>query len=264
MYYEGDPYSRYLHPLPPEGRALAKEADIVHTVGAGDFADNFRRAGASRVEWSPSRFDPASFGVKAATLDKRFDVVMIANRSRPRLPFRALPGASDRIRLVEYMQKRFGDRFAIFGNGWEGVSARGPLAFWDQEEAIGSSWITVNWDHYPKEPKYFSNRLPISLACGSIHITGYHPGYEEVFPDAAQFIHFATSPEEIVDQAAGILRTTTPLDRLDMAAQGRSWAHTELRADDQAAQWIAACGVELAKSHVQDAWRCEVSPSDEL
>jgi hypothetical protein len=263
IYYEGDPYSRYRHPLPSEAQAVAAAADAVVTVGDGQFRENFLRAGARRVEWSASRYDPWSFGTQQIPLDKQYEVVMIANRSNPRLPFRALPGARDRIKLVEQMQKQFGSSFGLFGAGWEGPSARGPLPFWQQESAIASASISVNWDHYPKERKYFSNRLPISLASGTVHVTGVHPGYDEIFDDN-EFIHFCRSPMDVVDRVRTLLNTVSREQFYERASAGRRWASDNLRADEQIASWLKLAGLQVDSTTMTEATKLEVQPSTEI
>lgn len=263
-YYEGDPYGRWVHRLPSEAKALASEADATFTVGDGEFRRNFETRGISNVIWSPSRFDPTTFGNNEIPVYKSLDIIMIANRHHPRIRARALPGAQERVRLVNYMQDRFGQRFAIFGSGWDGPSARGALPFLFQGEAIASASITVNWDHFPAETKYFSNRLPISLAAGSIHVTGDHPGYDEVFASAGDFIRFGSSPEAIGDICESILTTVTMEERHALALAGRDWVHRHLRADEQVADLIRAGGIKLPRDQVSKASGCAATPLQEF
>lgn len=233
IYHEADPYSRLLHPLPSEAREAGRAADVVFTVGRGTFAQNFRRTGSRDVRWLPSAYEPnrtVNFDRPPRT-ERPFEVVIVANRNRPRL--RGLPNWRERIRFVELMQQHFGSRLAVFGRGWEGPTAKGPAPFEAQDEAITSGWISANWDHFAAEDSYFSNRLPISLAAGSIHATTEHPGYRDLFRDAAgEFLLFATSPRALIDSIETVLDTTTTDERLRRIEAGRRFAAAEFRQDD--------------------------------
>ncbi|KGJ81792.1 hypothetical protein GY21_01605 [Cryobacterium roopkundense] len=259
VYHEGDPYGRFTHRLPAAARAAAKASDVAMTVGSGQFRRNLERAGAKDVRWAPHRYDPDSFGYFPINADRPYDFVMIANRSTPRFAFRALPGARQRLELVERMQEKFGSRFAIFGAGWEGPSAQGKVPFWQQEEAISSAWISVNWDHYPNEADYFSNRLPISLAAGSIHITGRHPGYREYFTDDLPFLRFADSPEHLVAVAEETLAGTSEDQRLSAIHAGRLWVDARLRADTQLVELLNAGGAQIDEAAGVEARRLDVA-----
>lgn len=233
IYHEGDPYTRFLHPLPPEARAAGRSADVVFTVGSGAFVRNFVSAGASDVRWLPHAFEQnrsAAFA-QPTRHERPFDIVIVANRNSPRL--RGLPNWRDRIRFVEDMQRTFADRLAVFGRGWTGPSARGPVPFEQQDEAITAGWISANWDHFADEPKYFSNRLPISLAAGSVHATTRHPGYEELFDTSTRrFLLTAPTRSGLIDSIGQYLDSSSTLDRLEAIEQGRAFAQSEFRQDE--------------------------------
>jgi hypothetical protein len=231
VYHEGDPYSRYLHPLPLSARAAGKAADVVFTVGTGAFAENFRSSGATDVRYSPSSFEPERFRAEMSG-SREHDIVIVANRNRPR--FRGHPNWRDRIAFVTYMQDRFRGRLAVFGNGWDGPGAMGPVDFSKQDEAIKSGWITANWDHYAAEASYFSNRLPISLASGSIHATTEHPGYRDIFSEVADdFITFRPTYSALADSVENILDSTSDVQRVAMGERARRFAFDRCRQDDQ-------------------------------
>lgn len=233
IYHEADPYSRWLHPLPSEAQAAGRAADVVFTVGKGTFAENFRRSGAKAVRWTPSAYEPnrSSNFVLPVRTERPYDVVIVANRNRPRL--RGLPNWRERIRFVEAMQGHFGDRLAVFGRGWEGATARGAVPFEQQDEAITAGWVSANWDHFAGEHSYFSNRLPISLAAGSIHATTEHPGYRDVFGDeTASFLLRARKPVELIALIENTLATTSQPARVEAIEAGRRFAARTFRQDD--------------------------------
>jgi len=258
VYHEGDPYSKYLHPLPLSARAAGKAADVVFTVGTGTFAENFRSSGAKDVRYSPSSFEPERF--RAETLGSReHDIVIVANRNRPR--FRGHPNWRDRIAFVTYMQDRFRGRLAVFGNGWDGPGAMGPVEFSKQDEAIKSGWVTANWDHYADEASYFSNRLPISFASGSIHATTEHPEYRKIFSEVAgDFITFAKSIESLGDSIEDLLARTSVSERLAMGERARTYAYRHCRQDNQLVAMLNFASSVVDPSAASDAWNLDSRP----
>ncbi|WP_161794227.1 glycosyltransferase family protein [Demequina sediminicola] len=229
VYQEMDPFAPVRNPLPDDAATAARHADLVLTSGAGTFVDNLRRTGAPRVEWIRQTCDIETFGAgDTDSWTPEFDVAVIANASRPRLPWRGHPGGRARRRFIEIASQEFGARLALYGNGWSGQSARGPVPFWEQGDALGTSWVSANWDHYPREPRYFSNRLAISLAAGGIHFTTHHPGYEDFLPVNAGFLHTADTPAELVAAIRTFLADVAPAERRALAGAGRHWARDNL------------------------------------
>ena len=255
IYHEADPYSRYLHPLPRSAQAAGRAADVVFTIGTGTFRENFVRAGASDVRWSPHVFEPERYPFRPVMEDpsREYDVVIVANRNTPR--FRGHPNWRDRIRFVELMQQRFGQRLAIYGRGWEGIGAKGAIDFSMQNQAIRSAWVSANWDHYAAEPGYFSNRLPISLASGSIHATTRHPGYDKIFPSHTEkFLILQDNIRGLTEDIAEYLSTTSPADRIAAAKDAQAFAYKNYRQDGQVVQllnakstWIDPVGASLRR-----------------
>lgn len=265
IYHEADPYSRYLHPLPRAARAAGRAADVVYTIGTGTFKDNFVRAGASDVRWSPHVFEPERYALTPVveTPTRDYDVVIVANRNRPR--FRGHPNWKDRIRFVELMQQRFGERLAVFGKGWEGVGAKGPIDFSSQDRAIRSAWVSANWDHYANEASYFSNRLPISLASGSIHATTRHPEYERIFNcDTSKFLIFGDTVKGLTRAIAEYLSSTTPSDRIMAAKEAQLFAYANYRQDDQVVELLNAKSPWIDPVRARLVREDTVSPLDEV
>lgn len=253
VYHEADPYSRWKHPLPREARMAARAADVVYTVGNGAFRANFVRAGAREVRWVPSIYSPGLFGTGPIPTGRRpYDVVMIANKNTPR--FRGLPNWRERIKFVEYLENRFGPRFAIYGRGWSGPSAAGPIAYRKQAEAIQSGWISANWDHFRREPWYFSDRLPISLAAGSIHVTSDHPGYSDFFVGASRFLLRSETFAGAGDAIERVLESTVAQDRLELAHLSRRYAAEHLRQDDQLVAMLNSFGEHIKPASARQAW----------
>lgn len=252
LYQEADPYTRWLHPLPASSRVAARFADVAFTVGSGVFAGNLRRAGAKRVAWTPSAFDPARIDREVGGPDRDVDVVMIANRSVAR--FRQLPSAGRRVRFVREAEQRLGDRFALYGRDWAGPSARGTVAYSNQTRVLRSAWMSATWDHFAGEPRYFSDRLAIALASGSVFATTRHPGYDDVFPADAPYLVTGRTPAELVSRMEDWFRRTSPAQRLEAEEAARRFAWSHLRQDDNLVLMLNAVGAGIDTGSAAAAW----------
>jgi hypothetical protein len=232
VYDERDVYGGNRKPFTPSMRTLSIEADILFLVGLGRYADLFRHAGATRIFYSPHCIDTLRFGHPWDPLTKRqFDVVMIGNIFRPTRMKPGLPGWKNRLQLAERLSELMGDRFALYGRGWDGLSsARGKLEFLKQEEALRESWLSVGWDYYDQTPFYFSNRLPIALMSGVAHVTNYQPGYEIMFQNGKELC-YAHSVEEMIEMVHYLL--SLPRSRLiEVGLNGQKFAKDNLATEN--------------------------------
>lgn len=243
---EMDPHHWWFKPLAPEARAAAAFADLVFVPGSGSFIRLMERAGASDVRWMPQPYDPGRFGLEPIRQETvRADVVMIGSRIKSRYaPLRGIPGASARRRAVAALDAEFGERFHIYGNGWGMRGAMGALPFDEQEQAIRTAWVSANWDHFAYEPDYYSNRLPISLASGTVHFTTRHAGFDRQFGDLP-FLKFVDRPEELAPTIRQYLVDTPPAERLEHARQARAYAEANHRQDAMIAVMLNGVGAAI-------------------
>lgn len=217
IYHEGDAYSRTIKRMNRQLRTILSESDLVFLVGLGDLAAMVRECGAKKVFYAPHAFDNIRFGKPwTPTLERSYDVVMVGNCGIGKIL--GVPGGRMRRKTALAMWKQFGERFALFGKGWEGLPcAKGLLPFKEQETVIRSSWVSVNWSHFDRIPFYFSDRLPISLAAGVPHITNYQPGYEHLFKHC-EGLYMVRSVEEAVETVNYLL--SLPRERLNQLGKG--------------------------------------------
>lgn len=230
VYHEGDVFGRWVKPLPAPVRALAAEADVVSLVGLGELASLFRAHGARRVVYSPHSYDSLRCDQPwTPTHTRRFDALLIGNRVTSRLPLRDMPGARERFALAETLHRQLGERFVVHGGNWgTRPYARGPLPFDQQEPAIREAWLTVSWDHFDQVPCYFSDRVPIAMAAGVVHVTNRQPGYEHLFPAGSGLLH-AGSVAELADLVDLLL--SRPRDELiELGQRARAFAREHLSA----------------------------------
>jgi hypothetical protein len=224
LYHEGDAYGRWVKRLPRATRRVMAAADTVALVGRGEFAELVRSAGARHVLYSPSHTDNVRFARPwEPTPERDFDVLMIGNRVRSRVPWGSMPGAATRVALVRALGHRFGERFALFGAGWHGfIGNRGPVAYEAQEVTQRRAWMTVSWNHFDHYDSYFSDRVPNSLISGVPHVTNHQPGYEQVF-GADPPLQWAHGVDELIAKVEHML-AQGPQPLIDLGRRAQAYA----------------------------------------
>lgn len=184
VFHEGDPFDRGIKRIDKPTVAVLRHAHLVLACGLGSLADILAEHCKTPVGWMPHCFVRSRFAERDPTAaEKVHDLVMIGNRgTRRRLKMLYVPGGRRRAEFARRLSGMFGARLALYGTGWSHLEAsRGKIPFFEQEAAIQSGRITVNWDHFDTIDYYFSDRLPISLAGGVPHVTSHHVGYDHIF-----------------------------------------------------------------------------------
>lgn len=264
VYHEGDAYDRFIKRIPSEMKSAAAQADVSFSTGASRQLEYLRSAGSQDARWTPQVFSAQDFGTTPIPSSRDHDVVMIANESSSRIPFRSIPGSKARVQLVRELSRRFGSRFAVYGRGWSGPSAKGPLDFLDQEAAVQSAWISANWDHYPSERRWFSDRLPISLAAGTIHVTSAHPGYTEFFGKGLGFLHYEKSVSDVLRRIEKVLDTGDEGMLMESMGRGRVFAHEKFRQDDNVVELLNAGAAGISPQRARSIWSTAAQAIEEF
>lgn len=263
--YEMDIYDRYRKRYPQELREAARLSDALFTPGASSQFEDYRRFGARHIYWQPSSFNPTDFGRRPIRGDRELDVVMIASDSSSRIPGWSIPGSRRRVRLVKELRAEFGDRFQLYGSGWSQSQSTGPIGFVEQEAVLQRARVSVNFDHYPREARSFSNRLPIAMASGSIHITSSHPDYESVFgPSTAAYLQHAQTVTQIVEKVSAKLSQLDKTSLVALGEQAREFAFANFREDDLLVSALEKARLTLDTRSTKHAWGIPVSPDIDI
>jgi hypothetical protein len=192
-YWEGDWYLAFRKPLPRAALRLMVGSDVVFLCGEGGLSKSIARAGAQDLRYVPLPTDHR-FGPIVQQGDFACEVVMVANRVRSRVPFKSLPGSIMRERVVRLFSERLGGRFWVYGHGWSGPSAQGPLGFVEQAQAYSAARVVLGTNNcYARF--YFSDRLPIAMSCGRPVVYYRDEGYEEIF-GADSGVYWFKTPEQ--------------------------------------------------------------------
>lgn len=206
----GDPFfDKFFRPSFPDMFIQAAEvADVVLTTSMGQSADHLaERAGCRTALWPPGACQ-TRFGAVARTAptDPDFRVVLIGSNNRPRNPLRSYHWYSRRReRLVRQLSRRFGDGFALFGHGWEGVRGwRGPVPYELQQEVCRKAEVVVGGVPFSPSRYYMSDRVFIQIASGVPFVDLRVEGVDSILRDGEHF-HLADSIEEVVDRCDDLL-----------------------------------------------------------
>ncbi len=216
-YDERDTYGYITKRLPKEMKDMVKRCDIVFLIASGKFAQMFYRLGCQNVCYLPNPTTLACFGKKwVPTAHREYDIVMIGNNSKRKIPFLRMPGSKQRENLARKLAQNFGPRFGLFGNGWnDNPSNCGPVDFLKQEETLRRSWIGIGHDHFHRYEMNFSNSLPISLISGIPYVLRRVPGIENLLVDGYHCRMYSH-----IDEAVDICHELLNAPQSDLKAMG--------------------------------------------
>lgn len=203
----GDPFGNFwVVPYPKSLLSLIKYTDVCFNAGLGRAAGYFKKKGAKYVYLLPHGYDNVSFGDEFPEVaEYKNDVVMIANQWTSRRPFASAPGASTRPALIKALEEEFGDRFALYGKGWDKFScSRGSIDFFEQTNVYNSSRVAIGLPQFSDIDYYESNRPFNTIATGTPYVSGYSSKFEEILMDRVH-CHYFKTPQEAVDKVKWLL-----------------------------------------------------------
>jgi spore maturation protein CgeB len=195
---ERDVYGKFAKRIPKELLFLASKCDVVFVVASGGWMyDQFKSSIKKKLVYLPHVCDDFYFE-KATPLptNKKYDVIMIGNLAKSRVPFKSMPGVFERIKVAKHLHKKHGSRFAVFGNGWDKYPfSAGPISFFKQDEVLMESNLSIGVDHFFSYRQYFSDRLPIALFSGIPHLSFLTPDIDLLFKEQEHIFYFGNCSE---------------------------------------------------------------------
>lgn len=206
-YWEGDMYQWPYKPFPPAAKRVARACDVVFIPGSSSFLQSLRHYGCQDIRYAPSPTDPGRFGdaIQLRQSEPEFDLVFIGNNPKSRLPFKTMPGTRWREQLVATLERKLRRRFAVYGVGWHGPCAQGPVPHERQGEAYARSRAGIGTNNL-NAAYYFSDRLPVSLTCGAVTLHNWETGLDRVFGHDAP-IRFFRNTGEAWEAVRSVLET---------------------------------------------------------
>ncbi|MBZ5583961.1 MAG: glycosyltransferase [Acidobacteriia bacterium] len=166
----GDPFGRWTKRVPECFRVASKLSDVTFLTGMGFIARQLVGCGSTNLVLMPHGCCQVRFASSPIpTSDPPdFDVVFIGGRNQSRNPLGHVFWVSRlRAALVKAFSKRYGRRFGLFGNGWNGnASWQGSIPFADQHEAYRKSAVVLGGMPGSFNDYYMSDRPFIAIASG--------------------------------------------------------------------------------------------------
>ncbi len=231
LYWEGDAWGRG-KPMTQPMRSWAAAAHVVFTVASSPQSDAFARSTRACVRpilqtYCQVQFEEAE-DKPPGTAAPAEDVVMIGSSIARLGVVSTVPGSFSRRRLVRQLQRESLSS-AIYGRGWNGPASRGPVPYREQIARLREAKVSTNWDHFPDHECYASDRLPISLLAGRVHVTTRHPGPTLYRTEGLVEVD---SVDDVVESVGRLLRL--PWDQLCELGRG-NWQYARHRLSDREA-----------------------------
>lgn len=255
--WEGDPWHKWAKPINSSMKGWLVASDIVFTHAREPHLSLFRRAGARDIRFTPPTYCHLMFGDAEQTdplhgVDPFYDVVVIGSRLSHWGGISRIPGAASRAKMVRGFQRLPDLRVAVYGSGWSGRGAKGLLPFSEQTGAIREGLVSSNWDHFPRHEDYASNRLPISMIAGRVHVTTEHPGSDWMPGEEAGV--FTEATVSAIRERVRELIATPIEDVLSLGKNAHKWARGRLSNRESARFLLAALDKRLLTGLPDDPW----------
>jgi len=252
LYWEGDAWGRG-KPMTAAMRSWAERSDVVFSVAGSPQTDEFIRLGARSARVILQTYCHVQFKEfeDCAPEDSlpSDDIAMIASSTARFGLISRVAGGTARVRAVRHLSRLRDLRMSVYGYRWNGAYARGPVAYGAQVGTIRRARISVNWDHFPSHANYSSDRLPISLLAGRVHVTTRHPGS---LPYATDALVEVSAVDTLADTVVSLL----DLPWEELYERGRAgWEYARYRLSDrEAARFILRAVDQRLPAPPSDPW----------
>jgi hypothetical protein len=259
LYLEGDAWARK-----NQRKSITEQmgwwmsiSEIVFSPAGEPQSSIFLENGAKKLLFIPPTYCHIQFAEAEKTPPKElnstdfFDFTMISNNTA-RIPFiSGLPGSSKRWELASRVHFNSKHTKNIFGYNWPKSWSKGYLDYKEQIFQIRLARLSLNWDHFDQYESYASDRLPISLLAGRVHITSKHPNMNWC-PGEMVGLFEEKSPREIIERAKFLLALGNPkLSKIGI--EGHRWTKNRL-SHRESARYIMSILFSNIKKPPSDPW----------
>lgn len=256
LFWEGDAWNRWGKRPPRATRLWWEASDAVFTVAIGKQRTLIESLGGSSVRFVPTTYDHILFadieGVEPPTRGDYSNVAVIGNAwGNGRLPAR-LPGARQRFRLVRSLQRDASIPLAVYGLNWSGRGVEGPIPRVEQAAVARRSLLTANWDHFPDYAASTSDRLPIQLLAGRVHVTTLHP-QSDWLPGPEVGLFREPTVSAVVDRVRRLLERPRE-EVLELGLEAHRWVRHRLSDRELARFMLGSVDERLLQQLPSDPW----------
>lgn len=163
--------------------AIGKEIHL--TLFSNDTDTGIMRERGVRADYLQVGFDDGWYYPGPKTEDKSYDVVFCGNG------YTSMENSALRERAVKALQKAYGDRFAVFGNGWERIGIKTEFVRNPTEAQLyRNAKVAISISNFTMK-NYYSDRLLRIMACGgAVALSHEFPDMEREFQDGKHLVVF--------------------------------------------------------------------------
>lgn len=197
---------------PEDFKEASRCCDITFSTQMGRAADKIMAWGARNVVYVPNSMCQVRFSTYEIIPEKHqfdFDVVFIGSNNGNAL-FNPISkhwwGAKERNFLVKKLYKRYGNRFGLFGKGWNYSCAQGPVPFDKQQLTYQRGRIVVGGNPYSYSDYYSSNRIFFEISSGIPTVELYVPRLDQVLR-GNEHCYFAANVNELIKECDRLLNS---------------------------------------------------------
>ena len=256
-YWEGDPWtSTGIKSWTEQMKWWALESQLIFTVAKEPHITMFRSASDAKIVFIPQTYCHVQFRKAELTqplsLSESKSVVMIGSQTA-RIPFvYGTPGSGMRFLAGISLKLRFGHDFQLFGNKWPRGFSAGKVEYAQQANLIREFSMSANWDNFIHHESYVSDRLPIALLAGRVHITSSHPGKN--YYGSEDIGLFQVKGLFDLHQKIDELRAFDPVKLSSMGLEAHKWARNRF-SHREAARFMFSKITNNIPSPQSEPWR---------
>ncbi len=181
----------------PTYKEIASIADYNFICSTGQLDLYKREIPNKNIQFWPTGYNNLLYYSESTTRESfHFDLSFIANDNSSE----NYPGRNERLQAVRILNETFGNRFAVFGDGWPPSSSyHGPV---NQrrvcQDVYWKSLACLSISHFNNIDHYFSDRLLMALSSGRPVICYKYPKWESYFTHNCDIL-IAESINEIIN-----------------------------------------------------------------
>lgn len=108
------------------------------------------------------------------------------------------PMSTFRIEMVEFLQKEYGNRFGVYGHGWQNGNGNVNHSQWEEAKHYRGAKIAINVSHFDSL-NYNSDRLLRILGSGVTCISYAHKGMIDTYKDNVGYFIDLNNLKETID-----------------------------------------------------------------
>jgi hypothetical protein len=231
FYWEGDPWvSRGIKSWTEPMKWWANQSEVIFSVAKEPHVKIIKSCSNAEIFFVPHTYCHIQFAMEEKNSPRKLtsskSVSMIANQSA-RIPFiYGTPGSGVRFLAAVSLKYRLKEDFQLFGRGWPQAITTGTISYRDQAKKMREFSISANWDNFTEHESYASDRLPISMIAGRVHVTSAHPGLD-FYGDETVGVYKVGSIFELHNRISQ-LRSEDPVDLNAQGQAGFDWVRDRL------------------------------------